>query len=196
MEPVTAPLPLVILAGGASRRMGAPKAAALLGGRPLLAHAIDAARAAGLRPVVLAKADSPLPPLDVERWPEPDEPRHPLIGIAAALHRAAGPIVVLPVDLPCVPPGLLRALAERPEPLVVVEAAGRLHPLLGRFDPIHAVALQAAAEAGDPVVRTVLGLGAVRIGEEAVGRFGDPATLLANVNRPEDLAALRATHGG
>lgn len=196
MEPVTAPLPLVILAGGASRRMGAPKAAALLGGRPLLAHAIDAARAAGLRPVVLAKADSPLPPLDVERWPEPDEPRHPLIGIAAALHRAAGPIVVLPVDLPCVPPGLLRALAERPEPLVVVEAAGRLHPLLGRFDPIHAVALQAAAEAGDPVVRTVLGLGAARIGEEAVGRFGDPATLLANVNRPEDLAALRATHGG
>ncbi|EHN11984.1 molybdopterin-guanine dinucleotide biosynthesis protein A [Patulibacter medicamentivorans] len=196
MEPVTASLPLVILAGGVSRRMGAPKAAALLGGRPLLAHAIDAARAAGLRPVVLAKADSPLPPLDVERWPEPDEPRHPLIGIASALHRAAGPIVVLPVDLPCVPPGLLRALAERPEPLVVVEAAGRLHPLLGRFDPIHAVALQAAAEAGDPVVRTVLGLGAVRIGEEAVGRFGDPATLLANVNRPEDLAALRATHGG
>jgi len=187
---------VVILAGGAGRRMGAPKAGVHLAGRTLLEHAVAATRDAGLRPVVVAKGDMALPAVDVERWPEPDDPRHPLTGVAAALERAAGPIVVLPVDLPAVGPGLLRALADRPEPLVVVEAAGRLHPLLGRFDPTHAPDLAAAAVAGAPVVRTVLGLGAARMTDDDVRRHGDPATLLANVNRPEDLAALEARLAG
>ncbi|WP_320672153.1 molybdenum cofactor guanylyltransferase [Patulibacter defluvii] len=195
MEPRRQP-PVAILAGGAARRMGAPKASALLDGRPLLAHALAAVAAAGLRAVVLAKDNTPLPPLACERWPEPQEPRHPLVAVAAALRRADGPLVTLPVDLPRVAPGLLRALAERPEPLVVVEAAGRLHPLLGRFSPAHADALAAAAREGAPVTRTVLALGAVRLGDDEVARHGDPAALLANVNRPADLAALERDDRG
>lgn len=171
--------------------MGAPKAGLLLHGRTLLEHGVAAALAAGLRPVVIAKRDSPLPAIAIERWDEPDEPRHPLAGVTAALDRAGGPVVVLPADLPGVVGSLLRELADRPEPLVVVEAAGRLHPLLGRFDPAHATSLRAAAHDGAAVVPTVLGLGAVRLDDEAVRRHGDPATLLANVNRPEDLAALQ-----
>jgi molybdopterin-guanine dinucleotide biosynthesis protein A len=178
---------VAILAGGRSQRMGAPKATVLLDGRPLLDHVAAAARDAGLTPVVVAKRASRLPVNDVERWDEPDEPQHPLAGVVAALRRADAPIVVVPVDLPHVAPGLLAALAVHPAPLVVVEAAGRLHPLLGRFDPLHADALQDAARDGAPVVRTVLGLHAVRIGETAVARHGDPARILRNVNRPEDL---------
>ena len=167
--------------------MGTPKAGVLLDGRPLLAHVAAAARAAGLTPVVVAKRDGPLPDADVQRWAEPDEPRHPLTGVAAALRRAGAPVVVVPVDLPRVAPGLLAALAAHPARLVVVEAAGRLHPLLGRFDPADADALEDAARAGAPVVRTVLALGAVVLGEDEVARHGDPARLLANLNRPEDL---------
>lgn len=184
MPPVTV---VAILAGGRSRRMGAPKASVLLDGRPLLEHVAAAARAAGLTPVVVAKRASVLPPIDVPRWDEPDEPQHPLTGVVAALRRAEAPIVVVPVDLPRVAPGLLAAIAAHPARLAVVEAAGRLHPLLGRFDPADADALEDAARAGAPVVRTVPELGAVRIGDDDVARFGDPAELLINVNRRDDL---------
>lgn len=181
---------VAILAGGRSRRMGAPKATVLLDGRPLLDHVAEAARAAGLTPVVVAKRTSELPPSDVPRWDEPDEPQHPLVGVVAALRRAAAPIVVVPVDLPRVAPGLLAAIAAHPARLAVVEAAGRLHPLLGRFDPADADALEDAALAGAPVVRTVTALGAVRIGDDEVTRFGEPAQLLLNVNRRDDIGHL------
>ncbi|WP_022927105.1 molybdenum cofactor guanylyltransferase [Patulibacter americanus] len=184
---------VAILAGGRSRRMGTPKAGVLLDGRPLLEHAVAAVRSAGLIPVVVAKDDSLLPRTDAERWGEPAEPRHPLAGVAAALGRAGVPVVVLPVDLPRVPPGLLAHLAARPEPLVVVEGAGRLHPLLGRFDPRHAPALAQAAAEGAPVVRTVRALGAVTVDGDVLAAFGDPAAYLVNVNRPEDLDSARDT---
>lgn len=185
MPPATV---VAILAGGRSRRMGASKATVSLDGRPLLDHVADAARAAGLTPVAVAKRTSALPPGDVPRWDEPDQPQHPLTGVVAALRRAATPIVVVPVDLPRVAPGLLAALAAHPARLAVVEAAGRLHPLLGRFDPADADALEAAARAGAPVVGTVTALGAVRIGDDEVSRHGDPARILVNVNRRDDLA--------
>lgn len=180
---------VAILAGGRSRRMGTPKAGVLVDGVPLLALAARAAEAAGLRPVVVAKRSSVLPDVPgLERWDEPDEPVHPLAGVAAALRRGGEPIVVLPVDLPHVPGGLLRHLAERPEPLVVVEAAGRLHPLLARAAPACADRFATAAAAGAPVVATVRALGAATAGDDVVARFGDPAAILTNVNRPADLA--------
>jgi molybdopterin-guanine dinucleotide biosynthesis protein A len=194
MPVATSPQPatvVAILAGGRSRRMGVPKAGVVLAGRTLLQRAADAAHEAGLRPVVVAKTASLLPDVPgLERWDEEPEPVHPLGGVVAALHRAGAPVVVLPVDLPLVPPGLLRHLAARPESLVVVEAAGRLHPLLGRFAPEHLEALAAAADAGARVVETVRRLGAVTVDEDVVARFGDPSRVLANVNDPDDLRNL------
>lgn len=179
---------VVVLAGGRSRRMGVPKAGVLLEGRPLLAHVTAAARQAGLRPVVVAKRGSALPEVaDLERWDEPDEPTHPLTGVAAALRRAGEPVVVVPVDLPWVPPALLAHLAGRTDALAVVEGAGRLHPLLGRSTPGCADALAAAADAGDRVVATVRALGATIVGDEVLAPFGDAVGFLRNVNRPEDL---------
>ena len=50
---MTAPIPVAILAAGASRRLGEPKQLVRFEGRTLLARAVDVARAAGLGPVVV-----------------------------------------------------------------------------------------------------------------------------------------------
>ncbi|HEX6711829.1 MAG TPA: NTP transferase domain-containing protein, partial [Thermoleophilaceae bacterium] len=51
----------VVLAGGLGRRMGAPKATAMLVGRPLIAYPLDALGAVTDRVVVVAKRDTELP---------------------------------------------------------------------------------------------------------------------------------------
>jgi CTP:molybdopterin cytidylyltransferase MocA len=43
----------LVLAAGAATRFGSPKSLALLDGRPMLEHVLDAARAAGLAPVIV-----------------------------------------------------------------------------------------------------------------------------------------------
>ena len=65
-----------VLAGGLSRRMGEPKAVVELAGRPLVARVVSTVGSAGLEPIVVAKPDSPLPPLDCRVLSEPSEPRH------------------------------------------------------------------------------------------------------------------------
>ena len=177
-----------VLAGGRSSRFGAPKALAELAGRTLAERAVDAVAAAGLEPAVVAREHSPLPPaLTARVLHDPPGPIHPLRAIATALAegRAA---VVLACDLPFVPPPLLAWLGELPDPLAVIEVAGRPQPLLGRYTPALAAELATAADRGEAAGEAVLRLGARRIGEPELRRFGDPGTIAFNVNRPEDLA--------
>ncbi|HEY5143922.1 MAG TPA: molybdenum cofactor guanylyltransferase [Solirubrobacteraceae bacterium] len=183
------PAPIgVVLAGGASRRMGAAKPGVELAGRPLLSYPLAALRAALAEVAVIAKAHTPLPAVGygVLIWREPDEPRHPLAGIVAALGAAGGrAIVVLACDMPFVTPDLVRALAgaETRAPVVVARAEGRIQPLAARYEPRALGLLQGF----DPAGRTIEQVAALA----PLALDVDPE-LLANVNRPEDLAAARA----
>jgi molybdenum cofactor guanylyltransferase len=105
-----------ILAGGQSSRMGTDKALVEFRARPLIAHAIDLVRAAGL-PVIIAGARSPLTSF-APVIPDSRADSGPLEGICAALeslkvgstHEAvpeAPRAVFFPVDLPFLPPSLL-----------------------------------------------------------------------------------------
>jgi molybdenum cofactor guanylyltransferase len=185
MEPIVG----AVLAGGASRRMGAPKATLELGGRPLLEYPLAAVQGAGLEPAVVAKRDSPLPPLAVARWDEPAEPTHPLTGIVAALAAARGrPVLAVACDMPFVTAELLADLAARGGADVVLpEAAERLHPLLARWDPALLPTLRDALGREAPLHQLAEELDARRIGEAELRRFGDPGRLLFNVNEPGDL---------
>jgi molybdopterin-guanine dinucleotide biosynthesis protein A len=155
--------------------MGGAKAMALLDGRPLVAWALQALAAAGIeRRVVVAKADTALPDLEVPVWVEPAEPRHPLAGVAHALARAPGEdLLTVPVDLPLVPPATLRALAAAEGCAMV-----RGQPLVARFCAGTAISVSGRATdavlALDPLVVEATGEG------------------FLNVNGPEDLRAAEA----
>jgi molybdopterin-guanine dinucleotide biosynthesis protein A len=98
-----------VLAGGQSRRFGSDKALAMLGGKPLIEHAIAALSAQTDAVIVCGRewtdwvADRPAPGLG------------PLGGINAALHcaleRGFDAVLTLPCDTPLLPPDIRRHLA-------------------------------------------------------------------------------------
>lgn len=170
-----------VLAGGLGRRMGAPKATASLGGRPLVAYPLDALSQVCERVVVVAKRETELP-AEIERWDEPDDPRHPIAGITHALERAGEPVLVCAADMPFVSPDVLSLLADELRPGLKAAAAfcdGRLEPLLAAYAP-EALEVLAEAPSDEPLRRTVESLMPVLVDV--------PPEVVFNVNTPEDLA--------
>ena len=180
------------MAGGRGTRMGGPKAAVELAGRPLIAYPIATARDAGLEPIVVAKSGSALPALDCEVLIEPDEPAHPLAGIVAALEAFDEPLVCIACDLPLLPASLITELAAREQPLVI-PADPRPQPLVARWDPELLPQLRAWLATAAPMRRLVAELGAEVIAGEELTRFGDPGVIFMNVNDPEGLARVEAS---
>ncbi len=178
---------VAVLAGGRSRRMGAPKALVPFAGAPLIARPLAAAEAAGLDAVVVAKAGSELPPLAVPVWLEPDEPRHPLTGLVRALE-GGRPVVAVACDMPFVTSGLLAHLAGLDAP-AAPRVAGRLEPFPGRYEPSALPALRTALAREAPVREVLAALAPAELDEADLRAFGDPARLVLGVNTPEELAA-------
>jgi molybdopterin-guanine dinucleotide biosynthesis protein A len=178
----------VVLAGGASSRMGVSKATLELGDIPLAERALRPLRAAGLEVAVVAKEGDALPALDAPVWIEARPERHPLAGILEALARAGGrAVLVCACDMPFVTAELVAHIAGR-RATGVPEAGGRLHPLLARYDPAAAGALAAALERAASLHDAVREAGVEIVPEAEIARFGDPGRLLFNVNTPADLA--------
>jgi molybdopterin-guanine dinucleotide biosynthesis protein A len=158
-----------------------------LRGWPLIAYALEAATATGLEVAVMAKRHTSLPHLEARVVHEPDEPSHPLCGILAALRTASGPVVALGCDMPFVTPALLSRLAGSPEPLTLPRTHGQLHPLVARYTPELAPALEASMMRGEPLQRAVRSLEPQVLDWEELAKLGDPDRLLFNVNTPSDV---------
>lgn len=127
----------VILCGGASSRMGRPKALVELGdGTTALQRLAGSMRQAGLLPVVavsgpLGPAAAALTGVDqVLTDHGTKDASGPLWGVDAALRQLQQDVVVWPVDMPWVPPGVLRLLAAQALPTVMAgNPLGALVPL-------------------------------------------------------------------
>lgn len=190
-----------VLAGGRATRLPG-KPLAQLGRRTLVMHAVAAVRAAGLTPVIAGKrADDALRAMaEAESLcylGEPDEPVHPLFGVANALEALGEPIVVIAADMPFVPPPFLRHLAGHspvPGGAAVVEVGGRLEPLLGSYDPGAREHLAAAAELEASAQQALRALGPLLdvIDEPVLTQFGDPQRLVWDVDDPAALAAAES----
>ena len=180
----------IILAGGASRRMqagGAPidKALLPLGGRPMIAHAIerlgcaraisangDPARFAAFGLPVLADA-------------APDRPG-PLAGVLAGMDWAAAHgfarIVTAAADTPFSPRDMAAALLAAGGPVALATHEGRDHPTMAAWDVDLRETLRAALAEG---MRRPL-VFAEAVGARRVDFAGDDPFF--NVNTPRDMA--------
>ncbi len=153
-----------VLAGGSGSRIGGAKATAQLDGRALISYPLEAALGALSQVVVVAKADAELPDelgRGVELWTEPDEPRHPVIGVIEALRRAEGrAVVVIACDLPLLTSetvAVVASAAAEGSVAVLASAAGRPQPLLARYEP-GALALLEKFDTDGPMTEQVLAL--------------------------------------
>jgi molybdopterin-guanine dinucleotide biosynthesis protein A len=182
-----------VLAGGLGRRMGqGGKAARTLAGRPLLSYPLEALAEVCERVAVVCKRNTSLPAIEgLERWDEPDTPRHPLTGIVHALERAGAPVLVCGADMPFVTGDALRTLlmssgGARGARAVIAAAGGRAQPVLGLYAPSALEPLR-AAPADAPLTETVAALGPTKVAL--------PPRMLAGVNTPEELAEAEAALG-
>jgi molybdenum cofactor cytidylyltransferase len=139
----------IVLAGGASRRMGTPKAGLLHEGRTFLAHVVGALRGAGIGDVTVVSGSAhdavlaALPPGDdarILRNADPDRGQLSSLKVALAAlcarHRRPDAAVMALVDHPAVRPAtvarLVAAWTDAPHAGVAVPtfAERRGHPVL------------------------------------------------------------------
>ena len=185
-------LPCVILAGGRSRRFGSDKAVAELGGQRLIDIVLHKLRAQTDGPIAVNAAGDAYAglgvPLIADRL---GGTLGPLAGLHAALCWAAeqghGDVVTTPVDTPLLPADFIARLAAHGAPAVAF-CNGRTHAVHGIWPTRLKDDLRSAVEAGMRAAQdwqTACGAGLCRFPHAA---DDDP---FANINRPEDLAALQ-----
>ena len=205
MEP--ARLPVIVLAGGRSTRLGRDKASEVLAGKSLLQRAIDASGAVASRYVIVTAKGQHLPGVTSDALLETVEDAYaetgPLGGIFTGLRALEGTsnaavseshALVVACDMPLLQPALLQLLVRLafgheavapvrgglPEPLCAVYSVACIEPAR-RLLERGAFKLSGLLDAVD----------ALRMPEEE-WRIADPEGIsFLNVNREEDLARAR-----
>lgn len=177
-----------VLAGGASRRLGAPKPVVELAGKPLIEYPLAALRDALETVVVSARPDTKVDGLalaarGVEVWPDESDQRHPLAGVVAVLRRATSArVLVCACDLPFVGSAHVERLAA-----AAPAAAATLAVAEGVWQPQFAVYSRACLDPLEEALeRSASFTAAAQTLDPRLVEFDAP--VLFNVNTPADLA--------
>lgn len=180
--------PCVILAGGASRRFGAPKGLALLNGVPLLQHVATALRAQVSGPIILnAPSDGSYAACGIASIDDMlAGSLGPLAGIHTAMRWAEGQgypsVLTAPVDAPFLPVDLVFQLTKAGTPSVA-QSLGRIHSVCGLWSVAEAAGLEEFLQSGQRKAETwVRSVGAEPV-DFAVCDGRDP---FFNINTPRD----------
>ena len=193
----------IVLAGGPSRRLGRPKPLVEVGGVPMIARVVNAAREAADDIVVVSRGELAarvqrlLPDVRVVR--DRSRVQSPLVGLLAGAEASRSEFVAaLPCDLPFVHPSVLRRLftaAKGAEAAIPRWPDGKIEPLLAVYArvPLRNAARSALRHGERSNQSMIARLGPVRYVDIARLRESDPRLRsFMNVNTPADLArALR-----
>jgi molybdopterin-guanine dinucleotide biosynthesis protein A len=186
-----------IIAGGSATRMdGAAKGLLEVHGRRILDRLVEAFQEAfGVLPLLVANApEAPGWRGDLRVVADRRAGVGTLGGLWTAVLEAPAPVVAVAWDMPFVPAGLLRELAEGlggGEYDVCLPASGGrrgVEPLCAAYGPAAGPAMAAALDRGD--LRAIGFHEAVRVNvltEDRVKRFGETTRLFFNVNTADDL---------
>jgi len=181
--PATAGL---LLTGGGSRRLGAPKAELRLNGERLADRGARVLTAVCPTALEVGPGTSSLPVVS-----EDPPGAGPLAAVVAgssslAERGARGPVVVLAVDAPFVGVHLLRWLVEHPAPgAVVPRVAGRAQPLCARYAPADLAIAADLLAGGATAMRDLLAAATVTYADEdAWGVVASERTFL-DVDTPD-----------
>jgi molybdopterin-guanine dinucleotide biosynthesis protein A len=185
----------IVLAGGASRRMGTDKRIVLVEGEPMLRRVVTTAASVADELIVVVARSRPVPPdlldgLDARVVTDRRPDAGPLAGIEAGLLSAgAERVLVVAGDLPWIEAGLLRRLLEALEAAHAADAAAAVgpqgpEPLLAAYRRDAAVsATVRLLEGGERRARALLEVLTV-----VTVAGGESST--RNVNEPSDLAGV------
>lgn len=187
----------VILAGGASRRMGRDKALLDLGGRPLIAVVAERLRAVADEVIICANHVARYAPFADRCVPDIYPGVGTLGGLHAGLHAAGHDwVMVVGCDMPFIRPVVLSWF--------VAAAAGRDLVILkhpdGRLEPLHAVyhkrclpAIEASIAAGERRADAFhLGLRVRYVSPAELAPLDPDLGSFRNLNTPEQWLAAQA----
>ena len=189
----------VILAGGASRRMGQDKAHLPWGDRTLIEHIIDTLRPVTDEIIVAAKDAAPFSYLHARVVEDLVLGAHALGGLYTGLTLAAHEqCFVCACDAPLLNPALIQFLIRQAEgwDLVIPRTREGLQPLpaVYRKPVLPAIEEQLRMQQWD-LRALVPNVRARVIGPEQIARLDPEARSFFNVNTPEDYATARRMSG-
>ena len=177
----------IVLAGGASQRMGRNKAGLTLMGKTLLERQADKFRELGIGDIMLSGKSCPALP-GTRVIPDEYVGKGPLGGLHACLRAAKNPAcLVVSVDTPLIPAVAFEQLCQaHTGGVTVLRHSGKEEPLLGVYDRCIADAIAALIESGRYAVRNL---------REVVPwhcfDYSRPEELLMNCNTPEEFEAVK-----
>lgn len=191
-----APVHGLVLAGGASLRMGRDKAGLVFAGQAQLVRAYDLLASRGMPCWVSVRADQRADPLraGLPQLVDPAGGIGPAAGLLAAhLHAPWAAWLVLACDLPRLEAATLEGLLQARDPAspatAFVHADGQPEPLCALWEPAALAALATQVAAGDASPRRVLQRLPVRW-------LPAPPHVLDNVNTPQQAAHARTALAG
>ena len=176
----------VIVAGGASRRMGGKNKCLLpLAGTSILDHIIERLSPQVDRLIVNANVEKISE--NIEVVPDIIKDAGPLGGLYSALSFAKehgySKVITAPGDTPFIPHDFARRLMEHADQAVVIaKSAGRIHPVLALWDVSLLDELKASLNEGERKMRNWI----AKYATEEVVWTADPDPFF-NINTPEDL---------
>lgn len=184
-----------LLAGGASSRMGSPKAGLIVGDHPIAERVARTVAPLVARLTVVTDWPDEVAFLHLPSIPDIHPGKGPLGGLHAALKSGTTSAIFLAaIDLPFLSADLIRELFSRhgPAPTTVPRTDDGLHPLCAVFDREILPEVERRLQASRLSMRELVEHVGVQVVDLSSCRPPIDPHVLANINTPEELSTARS----